>query len=66
MDNRLTKSKNLVLEEVGRIQQVMNWDILLMSMESYEAHYNKERIYQELEISEQQIREGRGWMQKKH
>ncbi|MCI8507271.1 MAG: hypothetical protein HFJ06_01715 [Lachnospiraceae bacterium] len=29
-----------------------------MNMETYEAHYNKERIYKELEISENQIKEG--------
>lgn len=34
-------------------------DMVLMSMETYETHYNKEKIYRELEISEQQIKEGR-------
>lgn len=34
-------------------------DMVLMSMETYEAHYNRERIYRELEISEQQVKEGK-------
>lgn len=34
-------------------------DMVLMSMETYEAQYNRERIYRELEISEQQILEGK-------
>ena len=34
-------------------------DMVLMSMETYEAHYNTEKIYRELEIAEQQIKEGR-------
>lgn len=34
-------------------------DMVLMSMETYEAQYNRERLYRELEISEQQIREGK-------
>ena len=34
-------------------------DMVLMSMETYEEQYNKERLYRELEISEQQIKEGK-------
>lgn len=33
-------------------------DMVLMSMETYEAHYNREKIYRELEISEKQIETG--------
>lgn len=34
-------------------------DMVLMSMETYEAQYNRERIYRELEVSERQIEEGK-------
>ncbi|RRD96394.1 type II toxin-antitoxin system Phd/YefM family antitoxin [Clostridiales bacterium COT073_COT-073] len=34
-------------------------DMVLMSMETYENYYNREKIYQELEVSEQQIQEGK-------
>jgi len=34
-------------------------DMVLMSMETYETQYNRERIYRELEISEKQIEEGK-------
>lgn len=34
-------------------------DMVLMSMETYETQYNREKLYRELEISEQQIKEGK-------
>ena len=34
-------------------------DMVLMSMETFETQYNRERIYRELEISEKQIKEGK-------
>jgi len=34
-------------------------DMVLMSMETYETQYNRERIYRELEISEKQVEEGK-------
>jgi len=34
-------------------------DMILMSMETFETQYNRERMYRELEISEKQIEEGR-------
>ncbi|MCM1159482.1 MAG: type II toxin-antitoxin system Phd/YefM family antitoxin [Bacteroidales bacterium] len=34
-------------------------DMVLMSMETYESQYNREKIYRELEISERQIEEGK-------
>ena len=34
-------------------------DMVLMSIETYEAMYRRERLYRELEISERQIAEGR-------
>lgn len=41
VDDRLTKSENLVLEEVGRIQQVMNSDMekLQRNMEELKQYY---------------------------
>ena len=34
-------------------------DMVLMSMETYETQYNREKIYRELEIFEKQIEEGK-------
>lgn len=34
-------------------------DMVLMSVETYESQYNREKIYRELEISERQIQEGK-------
>lgn len=34
-------------------------DMVLMSMETYEAQYNREKIVRELDISEKQIKEGK-------
>ena len=34
-------------------------DMVIMSMETYEEQINRNRIYRELEISEQQIQEGK-------
>ena len=34
-------------------------DMVLMSMETYEAMHRREQLYRELEISERQIAEGR-------
>lgn len=34
-------------------------DMVLMSMETYEAQYHREKIVRELEISEKQIQEGK-------
>lgn len=41
VDDRLTKSENLVLEEVGRIQQVMNSDMekLQRNIEELKQYY---------------------------
>ena len=33
-------------------------DLVLMSMETYETQYNREKLYRELEISEKQVEEG--------
>ena len=34
-------------------------DMVLMSMETYEEHFFRQQMYRELEISEQQIAEGK-------
>lgn len=34
-------------------------DMVLMSMETYEEHFFRKKMYRELEISEQQITEGK-------
>ncbi len=34
-------------------------DMVLMSMETYEEHFFRQKMYRELEISEQQIAEGK-------
>ena len=34
-------------------------DMVLMSMETFETQYNRERMYRELEISEKQMEEGK-------